>query len=374
MPSHAEIQSVYPQALKLGRNSRSWQHNLRVLKTAVAELCAVDTRRARHIQTVAGTLQAVMRGDPHYFYERLDPAIKQRDCQGSILAHQIHESAYKEEIKKIITISEQFAPNDKITLVLAAWAHDLGIPFGIEWDHAREGQQVISHLLPRSALLGTLGQLVLFHGFHMDLTKSFLPRDIAALPEDLRRLLFIIDFCDAVSRIRGGKHSNPIGLGSIRHLLRLSDPDEITSLRRPSHLFELRFRFGFASPIHNESLSDEDRRAMLAQAQPDISAGELTNFYGSSFRCHFFNLLLSSLNTPEERGLVLVSVYRIYKYAGMNEEVTLWPDIDLGRKLKIDLPGFTSRYRGFFEKYGLIPLITADPSNKQLVFFASKLY
>jgi len=374
MPSLTETKSIYPKAYKLGQRSRSYPHNLLVLKTAVAELSTVNASRAMHIQTVVDSLQAVIQGENRYFYEKLDPAIKQSDCRKLDLTPIAHEVDYKAATDKIISICEQFTSIDKSALVLAAWAHDLGVPFGIEWNHAEEGRQVVNQMLQHSPFLETLTQLVLFHGFYMDLTKAHLPADITALPKNLRSPLFIIDFCDSVSRIRNGEHSNPIGLDSLLYMLRLSDHEEINSLRQPAKLLNVRFHFGFAAPIHNESLAEEDRQAMFAQAQPDISTDELTNFYGGYFRCHFFNLMLSSLNTPVERGFVLASVYRTYKQAGMTGDVLLWPDIDLGRKLQVDLPGFTSRYRVFFEKYGLAPLIAADPSNKQMVFFASKLY
>ena len=98
MPTLIETQRVYPQALRLGQKSRSYRHDLRALRTAVAELSSVNDKRALHVKTVANSVQAVMHDDARYFYKKLDPAIKQRDCQGSGLTPQTHESAYIEEI------------------------------------------------------------------------------------------------------------------------------------------------------------------------------------------------------------------------------------------------------------------------------------
>lgn len=357
-----EAQRVYPIAFRLAKQCRPcYRTHLKVLKTAVGELDKINPKRTAHIHMVVRSLEAITQRDYSFFENALKTPLETEE----------YKQRYQNGLRMISEVYTDLSPEVKKYLTLAVWAHDLGTSFGIEWHHHIFGTEIARQLIGDEAV----ASLVYYHGYFSNLPSSSLPQDIHQLEINLHPALFILDFCDAASRRdQEGKYYNPIGLNLLEYYINLSNPDNLAKLEEPNNLFDLRFRYGFGPVIFNSSLDEDDQIAMFSQASGEIKPEELIDFYGRYFRANFLNVVLESCETPEERGFILVSIYQVYRKAGMSGEVLLWPDNDLGWLISKDLSAFVQRCKSFIQRKGINSLLEANPSEGQIKFLASKLY
>ncbi|NQT29153.1 MAG: hypothetical protein HQ596_01135 [Candidatus Saganbacteria bacterium] len=374
------IAKVYSEALSLpaGRFPSSKTYS-QILVKALKGLGAVNQGRLLHTFAVLASLKAINRQDTGFFFDKIPEETKIADMKKFGLDRTAYQQRYSQKMGCIFIVYRQLSPFEKEILGLAILAHDLGIPFGLEWEHHLSGEKVARELIKDKRFQDPIADLIKHHGEFSNLPSSSFPRDIYRLPPRWQRALFILDFCDATGRIEDnrGKHTNPIGLGSLEYYAKRSKLQDLIELESSYALFDLRFRYGFGPIIFNRSLSADDQAAMFAQATaltPSASEDDLITFYGSRFRCHFFDvLLLASLETAAERGMVLASVYKVYADAQMSKEALLWPDQDLGLTLGQDFMGFATRFRAHFGEHGISTLLRAKPEEEQIEFLVSAL-
>ena len=374
-----EAQRIYPAALGMAKRSQASIAGYKtILKRAVDELGCVNLMRMKHVQAVAASLEAITRKDSLFFFDKIPAEIKEADMQRYQLSTADHQQTYQDKLGAIFEIYARLSPKEKEILELTVWAHDLGIPFGLEWEHHISGAKVARQIIKDAKLQEAVAGLVHHHGQFSNLASSSFPQDIYQLPRRWQSTLFVFDFCDATARIdQAGNHNNRIGLRNLEYYLGISEPKGLVDLEKAKNLFALRIRYGFGPIIFNRALSKEVELAMFEQAPlliPGIKDQDLVDFYGGRFRCHFLDiLLLASLKTPQERGLLLASIYQIYHKAQMTGKVLLWPDKDLGRILGKGLEGFVQKFKSYFAQNGIKGLLKASPSQGQIKFLVSLL-
>ncbi len=360
-----DINSVYGKARNMaGDRIGSFSRHKAILLRAVGELSAINIQRGAHIRFVAEAMHALSTRDPNFFTGNL---------------RQEEKAVYEIELQRMFNAYARLTPQIKELLELTALGHDLGIPFGIEWDHHLNGAMVARELIKKESVAIPLATLIEHHGETSNLTSSSFPRDILSLPRDLRIPLVLFDFCDATARSSpdGKTKFNPVGLLSLRFYTGLLDQKTIEELMDPLKLFDLRWRYAFAPILFNKSLTEQDRQAAFSRTEP----AKLIAFFGSRFRCFFFDMLLKAVTTEdpsassEAIGDILATIIQTAENAQMSGDVLLSPDTDLGRALQINdkknvlLAGLKRQY----DENGLASLLEARPNEGKIVFKSSLL-
>jgi len=375
-----KTQLVYPGAVamaKLGVASTALYK--RMLIKAVEELGGINLPRMKHIQAVAATLEAAARRDAAFLFDRIPEKIKTAEMHEYQLSAAGYQEKYQKEISQIFDAYARLSPEAKEILELAVWAHDLGVPFGIEWEHAANGAKVTRQMIRDRRLREPIAALVYHHGQFSNLTSSSFPQDIYELSANLRPALFILDFCDATGRIdRDGNQSNPIGLKCLEFYLRVMPPSGLIQFEKAESLFGIRVRYGFGPIIFNRAIDQEAQKTIFRQAAQSIPAAtprQLMDFYGSKFRCHFMDILLSALDSAEDKGLLFTLIYKAYREAEMSGDALLWPDQDLGRRLgtKEGFTDFVDKLKLYVSQKGMNNLLKAEPSKGRIIFLTSKI-
>lgn len=372
------VRDIYPRAAVLALNSKA--STLDILQKAVREMGHSLPRRAAHIRDVVQAQEALARRDVDLFFERLPHELKTQEQTNLGLSPTQYRDKFTVIMQHFFNKYKNLSPRHKKLLELACWAHDLGVPFGIEQEHSLNGAKIIGNLIKDKNLADKIGSLMLFHGLHAGFSCYFFPRDLHKLPADLRAVLFFLDFCDATSRIDfDNQHFNPVGLKLMEYYLNISTPVALRRLESPRELLDLRFHFGFGFVPFQDSLRPEDKAAMfelgLKQTVPIPPSG-LTKFYGSLFRSTFSNLLFPTLESSSERAQAMIEIKQVYDQAQMQGEVVLWPDIDIGKQFNKDggINTFVSRYKSHVKQQGIATLLLAEPKQRTIWFMLSRLY
>lgn len=378
------IASIYPSSLSMAR-MRYVRTNMlaMVLKQAVNELGRVDHKRMLHVQGVAAAVEALENGDAELFINGLPEKIKIADAQRLGKQPQDYRDEYIQSLCAFFLAYKGLSTWQKSIIKLAALAHDLGVPYGIEWMHNINGVEVLKQLIQDCEARQDLMPLVYHHGQFSNLISTSFPRDIYALPNEWIKALLLFDVCDATARIGADLNlNNPVALSSLRLYQQCLNPDFLKELEDPDKQFKLRWQYGFAPLVFNRSMPDEAGQALKAEAEAlgNGSYEKLVDFYGGKLRVPMLDLLLLAFNTPEDKAKLLATIFRKYAEAGIQGDVLLWPDIDLGREIGKDRQGFINRVQAAVAQDGVDSLfsVSADGprelSDNFILFLASKLY
>ncbi|OGC23342.1 hypothetical protein A2291_06745 [candidate division WOR-1 bacterium RIFOXYB2_FULL_42_35] len=372
------VRKIYPGASVLALTSKA--STLDILQKAVSELGKVLPRRAKHIRMVVQSQEALARRDVDFFFARLPQELKTQEQTKLGLSPAQYKHRFTEIMQYFFDKHKRLSEKHKELLELATWAHDLGVPLGIEQEHSLNGAKIIGKLIRDKSLANKIGSLILFHGLHAGLSCYFFPRDLYKLPQKLQPTLFLLDFCDATARIDFNNNPfNPIGLELMEYYLNISTPKGLKHLENPEKLLDLRLRYGFGFVIFQGKLSKEDKTTMFEEGKRQtvpLSPSELTTFYGSLFRSTFSNLLFPTLDSTQERAQAMIGIKQVYNQAHMQGEVVLWPDIDIGERFIADggVNTFVSRYKEHIRQHGIATLLSAKPEKRTLLFMVSRLY
>lgn len=342
------------------------------LKTAVIELGCINQQRMLHTHAVIDALEAVAGRDPVFFISRVTDKLRAADFDG-------YDSSYRAGLREIFDFYDKLNSTEKEILELSAWAHDLGVPLGIEWEHAKHGAEVVRHIIrPESPYQKPVAELVVHHGEYSNMTSSSFPRDIYQLPQGLQRALLVLDFCDAAGRVNNqGEQSNPVGLKNLGYYVDFTLPGKLVQLEKAANLFDLRFQFGFGPTIFNRKMDEKIKEAVFAQVLRDIPMAcrrDIMNFFGGSLRCHFLDVLCFAFEDQAVRAAILVALYNAYYSAKMNGEATLWPDRDIGLLLGKNFREFVESFKKFMADHEFKELLSPQPEKNTIIFLASKIW